>query len=102
YGAVSDEQTAETLRKMDADGYLCEPHGAIAYRILNEQLQAGETGLFLCTAHPAKFKEVVEDILQKEIDLPAPLAKHGAMELLSVERDNDFAQLKAVLQAVQD
>lgn len=102
YGAVSDEQTAETLRQMDADGYLCEPHGAIAYRILNEQLQAGETGLFLCTAHPAKFKEVVEDILQKEIDLPAPLAKHGAMELLSVERDNDFAQLKAVLQAVQD
>ncbi|MFP3344582.1 hypothetical protein R0J87_19080, partial [Halomonas sp. SIMBA_159] len=31
YGAVSDEQTAETLRQMDADGYLCEPHGAIAY-----------------------------------------------------------------------
>ncbi|UTM56813.1 threonine synthase [Photobacterium sp. CCB-ST2H9] len=101
YGAVTDEQSAETLRQMDAEGYLCEPHGAIAYRVLNEQLQAGETGLFLCTAHPAKFKEVVEEILEKEIDLPAPLAKHGAMELLSEERDNDFEQLKVVLRAVQ-
>jgi threonine synthase len=102
YGAVTDEQTAETLRDMNADGYLCEPHGAIAYRVLNEQLQDGETGLFLCTAHPAKFKEVVDEILELDIDLPAPLAKHGAMELLSLERDNDFEQLKAVLRSVQD
>lgn len=102
YGAVTDEQTAETLREMNADGYLCEPHGAIAYRVLNEQLQDGETGLFLCTAHPAKFKEVVDEILELDIDLPAPLAKHGAMELLSLERDNDFEQLKAVLRSVQD
>lgn len=102
YGAVTDEQTAETLRQMDAEGYLCEPHGAIAYRILNEQLEEGETGMFLCTAHPAKFKEVVDEILEKDIELPAPLAKHNAMELLSLERDNDFEQLKAVLRSVQD
>ncbi|MDX1303336.1 threonine synthase [Photobacterium sp.] len=102
YGAVTDEQTAETLRQMHTEGYLCEPHGAIAYRVLNEQLQDGETGLFLCTAHPAKFKEVVDEILGIDVDLPAPLAKHGAMELLSLERDNDFDQLKAVLQSVQD
>ncbi|MCW8330098.1 threonine synthase [Photobacterium sp. SDRW27] len=102
YGAVTDEQTAETLRQMDAEGYLCEPHGAIAYRILTEQLEDGETGMFLCTAHPAKFKEVVDEILDKDIDLPAPLAKHNAMELLSLERDNDFEQLKAVLRSVQD
>ncbi|MGF1757790.1 threonine synthase [Photobacterium sagamiensis] len=102
YGAVTDEQTAETLRQMNTEGYLCEPHGAIAYRVLNEQLQQGETGLFLCTAHPAKFKEVVDEILDINVDLPAPLAKHGAMELLSLERDNDFDQLKAVLQSVQD
>lgn len=102
YGAVTDEQTAETLRQMDAEGYLCEPHGAIAYRILTEQLEDGETGMFLCTAHPAKFKDVVDEILDKDIDLPAPLAKHDAMELLSLERDNDFEQLKAVLYSVQD
>ncbi|ELR63444.1 Threonine synthase [Photobacterium marinum] len=102
YGAVTDEQAAETLREMDVEGYLCEPHGAVAYRILTEQLQEGETGMFLCTAHPAKFKEVVDDILEKDIDLPGPLAKHNAMELLSLERDNDFGQLKEVLYSVQD
>ncbi|WP_318522988.1 threonine synthase [Photobacterium leiognathi] len=101
YGAVTDEQTAETLKQMDAEGYLCEPHGAIAYSILNEQLNEGETGLFLCTAHPAKFKEVVDEILETDIPLPGPLAKHNAMELLSLERDNDFEAVKAVLRSVQ-
>ncbi|MFZ8768824.1 threonine synthase [Vibrio harveyi] len=100
-GAVSDEQSAQSVNDLHALGYLCEPHGAIAYRVLEEQLQDGETGLFLCTAHPAKFKEVVDDILQSDIDLPAPLAKHAAMELLSEDLDADFDALKQVLRRVQ-
>ena len=100
-GAVSDEQSAQSVKDLYAMGYLCEPHGAIAYRVLDEQLQDGETGLFLCTAHPAKFKEVVDDILQSDIDLPAPLAKHAAMELLSEDLDADFDALKQVLRRVQ-
>ncbi|MBY7701622.1 threonine synthase [Vibrio harveyi] len=100
-GAVSDEQSAQSVKDLHALGYLCEPHGAIAYRVLEEQLQDGETGLFLCTAHPAKFKEVVDDILQSDIDLPAPLAKHAAMELLSEDLDADFDALKQVLRRVQ-
>ncbi|MCG9229807.1 threonine synthase [Vibrio diabolicus] len=100
-GAVSDEQSAQSVKDLYSLGYLCEPHGAIAYRVLEEQLQEGETGLFLCTAHPAKFKEVVDDILQSDIELPAPLAKHAAMELLSEELDADFDALKQVLRRVQ-
>jgi len=100
-GKVSDEQSAESVRDLKAQGYLCEPHGAIAYRLLDEQLQDGETGLFLCTAHPAKFKEVVDDILGSDIDLPGPLAKHAAMELLSENLSNDFDALKEVLRRVQ-
>ncbi|UFN70044.1 threonine synthase [Vibrio alginolyticus] len=100
-GAVSDEQSAQSVKDLYSLGYLCEPHGAIAYRVFEEQLQEGETGLFLCTAHPAKFKEVVDDILQSDIDLPAPLAKHAAMELLSEELDADFDALKQVLRRVQ-
>ncbi|HHX8507070.1 TPA: threonine synthase [Vibrio diabolicus] len=100
-GAVSDEQSAQSVKDLYSLGYLCEPHGAIAYRVLEEQLQDGETGLFLCTAHPAKFKEVVDDILQSDIELPAPLAKHAAMELLSEELDTDFDALKQVLRRVQ-
>ncbi|WP_434762443.1 threonine synthase [Vibrio fortis] len=100
-GKVSDEQSAESVRDLKVQGYLCEPHGAIAYRLLDEQLQDGETGLFLCTAHPAKFKEVVDDILGSDIDLPGPLAKHAAMELLSEDLANDFDALKEVLRRVQ-
>ena len=100
-GKVSDEQSAESVRDLKAQGYLCEPHGAIAYRLLEEQLQENETGLFLCTAHPAKFKEVVDDILGSDIELPGPLAKHAAMALLSEDLDNDFEALKAVLRRVQ-
>ncbi|ENM5778033.1 threonine synthase [Vibrio mimicus] len=100
-GAVSDEESAQAVQELYDLGYLCEPHGSIAYRVLEEQRQPQETGLFLCTAHPAKFKEVVDDILGTDIELPAPLAKHAAMELLSLELDADFAALRALLVSVK-
>ncbi|MFV0576401.1 MAG: threonine synthase [Vibrio sp.] len=100
-GMVTDDQSAASVVELNQLGYLCEPHGAIAYRVLNEQLKDGETGLFLCTAHPAKFKEVVDEILGSDIEVPAPLAKHGAMELLSEEMPADFELLKAVLRKAQ-
>ncbi|ENM5772969.1 threonine synthase [Vibrio mimicus] len=100
-GAVSDEESAQAVQELYDLGYLCEPHGSIAYRVLEEQRQPQETGLFLCTAHPAKFKEVVDDILGTDIELPAPLAKHAAMELLSQELDADFAALRALLVGVK-
>ncbi|UYA61978.1 Threonine synthase 2 [Pectobacterium sp. F1-1] len=46
FGAVSDETTKETMHELDALGYVSEPHAAIAYRLLRDQLQAGEFGLF--------------------------------------------------------
>ncbi|WP_297474571.1 threonine synthase [uncultured Photobacterium sp.] len=101
YGAVDDQQTAVTLKQMYADGYLCEPHGAIAYHVLEQQLVKGETGMFLCTAHPAKFKDVVDNILSTDLPLPAPLAKHNALPLLSLETANDFATIKTILYSVQ-
>ncbi|MGY5450508.1 threonine synthase [Agarivorans sp. MS3-6] len=96
-GVMTDLQTAEAVKALDAEGYLCEPHGAIAYQQLTEQLAEGEHGLFLCTAHPAKFKESVEDILQRAIEIPKPLADRADLELLSLEMPADFAQLRAVL-----
>ena len=95
--AISDAQTEDTLRAMHQLGYLCEPHGAVAYEVLKQDLQAGETGLFLCTAHPAKFKESVERILGLTLPLPEALDKHNKLPLLSDEMENDFAQLRAYL-----
>ena len=95
--AISDTQTEDTLRAMNQLGYLCEPHGAVAYEVLKQDLQPGETGLFLCTAHPAKFKESVERILDLTLPLPEALDKHNKLPLLSDEMENDFAQLRAYL-----
>ncbi|MDU8924028.1 threonine synthase [Pasteurellaceae bacterium LIM206] len=96
-GALNDTQTEQALRDLYSKGYLCEPHGAIAYQVLKDQLKAGETGLFLCTAHPAKFKESVERILHIELPLPAALDKHNKLPLLSDVMDNDFARLREYL-----
>ena len=94
---LNDAETEAALKAQYAEGYLCEPHGAIAYQVLKDQLQAGETGIFLCTAHPAKFKESVERILDIKLPLPEALDKHNKMELLSDTMPADFATLRAYL-----
>ncbi|KAE9527956.1 threonine synthase [Testudinibacter aquarius] len=93
----SDAATETALQAMQAKGYLCEPHGAIAYDTLSADLQAGETGIFLCTAHPAKFKESVDRILGLDLPLPQALDKHNKLPLLSDEMANDFSLLRTYL-----
>lgn len=69
-----DEQIAETLKDVyEKTGYMLDPHGACGYRALQEQLAADEFGVFLETAHPAKFKEKVDAIIDGDIDIPAKL-----------------------------
>jgi threonine synthase len=71
WGWRSDEETEETLRELHDSGYLTDPHAAVAYGILAERLAPGETGLFLGTAHAAKFLPVYERL---GIDVPIPEA----------------------------
>ncbi|AGH72682.1 threonine synthase [Edwardsiella piscicida] len=97
YGALSDAQTAAAMRELAALGYVSEPHAAIAYRALRDDLQPGEYGLFLGTAHPAKFQESVEAILQRSIPLPQALAARAALPLLSQTLPADFSRLRAAL-----
>ncbi|MGX2950978.1 threonine synthase [Ursidibacter sp. B-7004-1] len=96
---LNDAETEQALKAQNDEGYLCEPHGAIAYQVLKDQLQEGETGIFLCTAHPAKFKESVERILDIELPLPEALDKHNKLPLLSDVMENDFAKLREYLLA---
>lgn len=56
-----------------------------------------EVGVFLCTAHPAKFKESVDEILGLDVPLPGPLAKHAVLPLLSHNLPAEFARLRAFL-----
>ncbi|WP_024872618.1 threonine synthase [Tolumonas lignilytica] len=99
YAARSDEETRASLKKLHAAGYLCEPHGVIAWDVLQSQLAADEVGIFLCTAHPAKFKESVEEILNIELSLPKELADRADLPLLSTFMPADFAKLREFLLA---
>ena len=97
YGAVTDETTKAAMRELAAIGYVSEPHAAIAWRLLRDQLQEGEYGLFLGTAHPAKFKESVEEILEQKLTIPDELASRADLPLLSHQMKSDFAALRAFL-----
>ncbi|QAV23651.1 threonine synthase [Proteus hauseri] len=97
HGAVNDATTEETVRELAQKGYISEPHAAVAYRLLRDELQDGEYGLFLGTAHPAKFKESVERILGGELPLPKELAERADKPLLSHFLPADFGQLREFL-----
>ena len=94
----SDEEIAETIREVkEQTGYLCDPHGACGYRALKEGLKDGEIGVFLETAHPAKFKDTVEGIIGEEITIPEKLAAFMKGKKQSVAMSKEFADFKAFL-----
>ena len=94
----TDEQIAETIKEVKAEtGYVCDPHGACGYRALKEGLQAGEVGVFLETAHPAKFKDTVDRILGADIEIPAKLQAFMKGKKQSVPMTKDFADFKQFL-----
>ncbi|MCD8235546.1 MAG: threonine synthase [Prevotellaceae bacterium] len=96
--AYTDEQIAETIKDVyDETGYLCDPHGACGYRALKEGLRADEVGVFLETAHPAKFRDTVERIIASEVAIPDKLAAFMQGKKDSVEMSKDFAGFKAYL-----
>lgn len=94
----SDEQIRETMKScFDSNGYILDPHGACGYRALVEGLTEGETGVFLETAHPAKFKETVESAIGAEVEIPERLAAFMRGEKKSVEMSADFDSFKNFL-----
>jgi threonine synthase len=97
---VDEEYTQVAMRQLAQLGYVSEPHAAIAYKALLRNMEPGQTGIFLGTAHPAKFRETVENVLGQPISLPQPLADCVGKESFSVEIANDYAALKAHLFAL--
>ncbi|MDE6720628.1 MAG: threonine synthase [Bacteroidaceae bacterium] len=96
-----DEQIAETIREVKSEtGYVCDPHGACGYRALKEGLAAGEVGVFLETAHPAKFKDTVDGILGGSLEIPAKLQAFMKGTKQSIPMSKDFADFKAYLLSV--
>ena len=82
-------------------GYLLDPHGAIAWLGLQQQLERapGATGVFLATAHPAKFREVVEPAIGQPVPLPAALDDAVARPRMSVPIAASYDALRALLRS---
>jgi len=97
--SIDEEQTQSTVIGLSKLGYISEPHAAVAYKALQYSAQDDELGIFLGTAHPAKFKEVVESILGQPLGLPKELAECAGEPILSQDLSNSFADLRAYLLA---
>ena len=94
----TDEQIKETLKECyERTGYLLDPHGTCGYRALKEQLQPGEFGVFLETAHPAKFKEKVDAITGGDVEIPARLQAFMKGTKQSVALSKDYADFRNFL-----
>ncbi|NIM69504.1 MAG: threonine synthase [Xanthomonadales bacterium] len=97
--ALSDQQTAGAIRALYAQGYLADPHSALGWSALEVCRQAEETGVFLCTAHPAKFREDLEAVLGIEVPLPPALRAVADRPLLSEVISSEFSAFRPLLMA---
>ena len=92
--AVSDTQTRELVSGLYESNYIAEPHTALAYGALKTSLQDNELGLFLGTAHPAKFSEIIEKEIGKAISIPPEFASLIEQPSLSEVIEPDFDLIK--------
>ena len=98
--SLDDDETRAAMQALQQRGYLADPHSALAWAALDRSLAADEQGVFLCTAHPAKFMEVIEQTLGIEVPLPAELEAVRNKEVRSSTIVGDFNALKRELSVV--
>ncbi len=102
----SDDETRKIIRIVkDKTGYLLDPHGAVGYLGLKKYLYEFhnvDLGIFLETAHPAKFKDIVEPVIGEKIKIPERLADFMERELLSVPISKNYEDFKEFLLSRSD
>lgn len=96
--SYDDNQIIDTImHTYDDEGYLLDPHSAAAYRGLQADLQPGEVGIALATAHPAKLKHLMENIIEEPVPLPKQLARFADSEFRVKKMPNGFTAFKQLL-----
>ena len=93
-----DDQIRATMQECYKEtGYVLDPHGACGYQALKDLLKDGETGVFCETAHPAKFKEKVDEILSADIAIPQRLQEFMKGTKQSIPMSKEFKDFKEFL-----
>ena len=98
--SVSDEETVQTIEKVKRSyNYLLDPHGAVGYAVLKKYLDVhtADKGIFLETAHPVKFYDVVEPVIKEKIPLPGSVQSIINKKKESVLMPAEFGELKNFL-----
>lgn len=94
---TDDEIKVSVKQCFKDNGYILDPHGACGYQALKDNLKKGETGVFCETAHPAKFKDTIEKIIDTEIEIPQRLSDFMKGKKQTVELSNKFDDFKTFL-----
>lgn len=97
---ITDDETVKTIQKVYHQyNYLLDPHGAVAYAALEKYLEKnpGKKGIFLETAHPVKFPDVIESSLGIKVPVPESLGSLLQQQKQSILINNSFHELKAFL-----
>ena len=99
--AFTDDETRQAMKDIfSAQKYVLDPHGAVAYLGLKKFLRENGNnfyGIFAETAHPAKFKEVVDETLNTNIPIPAALNKFLQHGKKSIRLSNSYESFKSFL-----
>ena len=97
---VTDDATLETIKKVYQQyQYLLDPHGAVAYKALEDYLSVNKNqkGVILETAHPIKFPDAVKAAIDLDLEIPDSLKGLMKSEKISIQINNNFAALKDFL-----
>lgn len=96
--SYTDEEIGDGMRLcLKENNYLTDPHGACGYLALKEKLQNNENGIFLETAHPAKFRETVEKIIGQPVEIPEKLQEFMKGKKQSTPMTANFETFKRYL-----
>ena len=95
---VSDDVIRKTIRDVyKRSGYVLDPHGACGYEALNREMNDDEYGIFLATAHPAKFPDVVEEQIENEVEMPESMQQFMNKEKMMNKITSSFDGFKDFL-----
>lgn len=100
--SITDDETRATMKRVfEETGYILDPHGAVGYLALERYLRAHkeQKGMFLETAHPVKFYDVVEPVLNKAIELPEVVKDIIELPKKSTAVNASYEELRAYLTA---
>ena len=99
WGSASDEETRREIKRLFDLGWVADPHAAVASTVLQRVRRPGDVGLFLATAHPAKFPDAVAEVTGQPLVLPPSLAELAGRPLDRVCVPADWSTVRARLLA---